>query len=172
MSLHHNNTENRFISFQEDISKIPLPKRLNFPFYYEPHPLCLQAAKELQDYLKHQKEWDHNFGIDPNKEGLVIGKMFGVLVVENQQKEIGYLAAVSGKLAGKNQHRMFVPPIFDMLTKNSFFQQEEAILNEINRRIETLENQAEYLAAKRQIDDYKKKHSGLQVIYLAVDIRE
>lgn len=157
MSLQDITIENRFIRFQEDVSAITLPERLNFPFYYDPHPICLQAAKELQDYLTHQKEWEHNFGIEADKEGLVIGKMFGVLVVENQQKEIGYLAGVSGKLAGKNEHRLFVPPVFDMLTKNSFFLQEEDILTAMNKRIRDLEKDPQHLAAKALYENDSQK---------------
>lgn len=153
MSLQDITEKNRFIRFQEDVSAIPLPERLNYPFYYEAHPLSLQAAKELQHYLSHQTEWEHNFGIESNKTGLVIGKMFGVLVVQNKAKEIGYLAAVSGKLADKNVHRVFVPPIFDMLTKNSFFQQEEAVLNDINETIRTLIADPAFAKAKKQFED-------------------
>src|SRR4051794_24529671 len=70
----------------------------------EPHPLCLLAAEQLQVYLQNQEEWQHNFGLTEGKEGSIIGKMFGVLVVRNQQNELGYLAAFSGKLGGSNHH--------------------------------------------------------------------
>lgn len=156
MSLQDSITENRFIRFKKDVSEIDLPERLNFPFYYDPHPLCLQAASELQEYLTHQNEWEHNFGIEANQPGLVIGKMFGVLVVKNQNNEIGYLAAVSGKLAGKNLHRMFVPPIFDMLTKNSFFYREEELLNGINSKIRALEVDPKLIEAKNIFEEESK----------------
>ena len=54
------------------------------------------------------------------QEGLVIGKMFGVLVCENQKGELGYLWAFSGKLAGVNHLPYFVPTVFDMLDENGF----------------------------------------------------
>ena len=31
---------------------IPKPERFTYPFYYEPHPLCLLAAKEVQQELQ------------------------------------------------------------------------------------------------------------------------
>lgn len=140
-----------FHQFKQDISAIELPKRFTFPFCYEPHPLAVTAAQELQHYIETQSDWTHNFGLDAAVEGLAIGKMFGVLVVKNQHNELGYLAAVSGKLAGSNKHRHFVPPIFDMLEENSFFLNEEVHLNALNRKIENLETSEELANAQRNL---------------------
>ena len=49
--------------------------------------------------------------------------MFGVLVVEDEQGELGYLAAFSGNLAGENQWDFFVAPIYDLLRPDSYFPQ-------------------------------------------------
>ena len=124
-----------FIPFKGVTDSYVLPERFTFPFYYEPHPLAVLAAEELQQYLENQSEWKHNFGLEAHQKGLVIGKMFGVLVVRNRQNEIGYLAAFSGKLAGENHHSLFVPPVFDMLTEEGFFKKEEVVLNQINAEI-------------------------------------
>lgn len=105
----------------------------------EPHPLCILAAAELQQYLTAQQEWSHNFGLSDGTEGVIIGKMFGVLVVQTAQNEIGYLAAFSGKLAGANHHTKFVPPVFDSLTENSFLNKGMAELARINQQIAQLE---------------------------------
>lgn len=137
--------QTHFQYFSTPINKFKLPPKFTFPFYYEPHPLCELAATEVQNYLKTQTDFKHNFGLDSTKKKLVIGKMFGVLVVQNQQNEIGYITAVSGKLAEKNNHKKFVPPVYDMLTKDSYFLQEEHILNSINKQIENLENNTEFL---------------------------
>lgn len=85
-----------------------------------PHPLCAIAAAQLQQYLQTQQEWQHNFGLSPSDEGTIIGKMFGVLVVQNRDGETGYVSAFSGKLAGINQHNQFVPPVFDTLADGGF----------------------------------------------------
>ncbi len=148
---------NCFIPFKESIAAYPLPERFTFPFYYDPHPLCLIAAKSLQQYLLTQTDWEHNFGIDPNKKGLVIGKMFGVLVVKNAQGEIGYLVAFSGKLAGENHHPYFVPPVFDMLKKDGFFRQEEEVLNGLNRAIEILEANPALAASQNFLEEEKER---------------
>ncbi len=89
-----------FQSFKTNISGISLPEKFTFPFYYEPHELSIIAANELQGYLEKQTDFEHNFGLNEHQEGLVIGKMFGVLVCQNLDGEIGYLWAFSGKLAG------------------------------------------------------------------------
>ena len=130
--------ETCFTYFQEDIYSYPLPEKFNYPFYYDPNPLALIAAKELQKHLQDQNEWEHNFGIDQNQQGLVIGKMFGILVVKNKAGEIGYLSAFSGKLAGQNHHSRFVPPVFDILTENGLFRTGEKVINAINSQIESL----------------------------------
>jgi tRNA pseudouridine32 synthase/23S rRNA pseudouridine746 synthase len=157
-----------FTRFQERLPDCPLPERFTFPFHYTPHPLCLQAARELQEYLASQTAWDHNFGIDPEQEGTVYGKMFGVLIVQNQQHDMGYLAAFSGKLGGKTHHPGFVPPVFDLLDEAGFYRKEEAVLSAMNREIERLQQdphqakrllllQAETTEAEKQLAAEKQK---------------
>lgn len=144
-------TKNCFIDFKQSVDHIALPEKFTFPFYYQPHPLCIRAAEELQQYLNTQTEWKHNFGIDPRQDGLSIGKMFGVMVVQNPEGKLGYLAAFSGKLANSNHHRLFVPPVFDMLTDGCFFRIGELEINDITIRVEKIENSAEYASEKARL---------------------
>ena len=144
-----------FISFKKPVEGIPLPDKFTFPFYYEPHPLSVLAAQELQEYLNHQNEWQHNFGLNENDKGLVIGKMFGVLVVKDKEGNLGYLAAFSGKLAESNHHSFFVPPVFDMLSENSFFQKESIVLNAINDELEKLNSDKRYIDLKIHLENQK-----------------
>jgi tRNA pseudouridine32 synthase/23S rRNA pseudouridine746 synthase len=146
-----------FQTFKTTISGILLPEKFTFPFYYEPHELSLIAVRELQEYLETQTDFDHNFGLNPNQEGLVIGKMFGVLVCENQAGELGFLWAFSGKLAEVNHHAYFVPTIFDMLQVDGYFRIEEDVLNAINRQIEILENSEELQNKRNQLDTTLKE---------------
>ena len=140
------------IPFDKKISLEIIPNKFTFPFYYEPHELSIIAANKLQSYLETQTDFEHNFGLRENQEGLVIGKMFGVLVCKNQKGELGYLWAFSGKLGGVNQLSYFVPTIFDMLQEDGFFRKEEEVLNAINRQIEILENSDELQNKKNQLD--------------------
>ena len=136
----------------QPINEIALPERFTFPFYYEPHPLTKIAATELQQYLETQTHLDHNFGLDADKAGTVVGKMFGVLVVQDPAGKLGYLSAFSGKLAGSNDHPKFVPPVFDMLVENSFFIKEIEIINTINARIKKISSSNNYLHLKLDIE--------------------
>ena len=93
-------------------NNVQAPSEFTFPFYYVPHELALTACSELQYFLEqNQKSWNHNFGLSPNKKLLSVGKMFGILVVENEFNEIGYLRAHSGELIDTSLAG-FVPPIF------------------------------------------------------------
>ncbi|MDT3334815.1 pseudouridine synthase [Shewanella sp. SP1S1-7] len=128
-----------FTSFTQAIDAYALPQRFTFPFYYEPHPLCVIAANELQQHLETQSDWQHNFGLTGELTG-AIGKMFGVLLVQNPQGEVGYLSAFSGKLAEQNHWPRFVPPVFDMLVKDNFFHAENRQINQINEQLFAVEN--------------------------------
>jgi tRNA pseudouridine32 synthase/23S rRNA pseudouridine746 synthase len=115
-----NTPDNCFHHFNQPIEQYTLPQKFTFPFCYEPHPLSELAAKQLQQHLCTQTNWQHNFGLGKETEG-AIGKMFGVLVVRNTQGEVGFLSAFSGKLADSNLLPGFVPPVFDMLSQDGFF---------------------------------------------------
>jgi tRNA pseudouridine32 synthase/23S rRNA pseudouridine746 synthase len=136
-----------FIPFQRDIAPSELPERFTFPFYYEPHPLCLEAVAALQQYLLSQQEWEHNFGLQEGQAGLVIGKMFGVLLVQTQDGRVGYLTAFSGKLANSNTIGRFVPPVFDMLREGGVFRTGEQEIHQVTLQIAALEAAPEYTAA-------------------------
>jgi tRNA pseudouridine32 synthase/23S rRNA pseudouridine746 synthase len=136
-----------FQNFKHSISGITLPEKFTFPFFYEPHPLSIIASKELQAYLETQSDFSHNFGLDSTQEGLAIGKMFGVLVVQDESGTLGYLWAYSGKLAESNRLPYFVPTVYDMLAHDGYFKKEERTINELNRAIEAIEQDTQYLTS-------------------------
>ena len=111
------------------------------PFWYVPHPLCVEAAKEVRAYVEGQEEWE---------DELLKGKMFGVMVVRinggngnygingsygnngnygnngkasDDSGRLYYLAAFSGQLNGESDVEGFVPQLFDV-TKSDYFQRE------------------------------------------------
>ncbi|WP_334056044.1 RluA family pseudouridine synthase [Polaribacter sp. P097] len=142
-----------FHFFKRDISKIKLPEKFTFPFYYQPHHLAEVATKELQDYLSIQKDFNHNFGLNESETTDAIGKMFGVLVVKNIEDEIGYLAAFSGKLQDKSLPDKFVPPVFNMRTEGSFYIKGELEIDAINAELTKLNENSEY---KEQLKTLKE----------------
>ena len=96
------------------IADLPLPERFTYPFCYEPHPLCQMAAEEVKREIER---------IQPTE-----GKMFGVLVVKAEEG-LGFLAAYSGLLEGRNDWPYFVPPVFDAQQPDGHFKQTERVIS-------------------------------------------
>lgn len=147
-----------FTRFTSSIEKYALPERFTFPFYYQPHPLCVLAAEQLQTYLVSQTQWQHNFGLldDPNN---IIGKMFGVLLVKNAGGELGFISAFSGKLAKQSRIQGFVPPVFDLLAKDSFFLPEQVTINKLNEKIKALQNAPTLSCLKQELSTLEAAHT-------------
>ncbi|WP_435414312.1 pseudouridine synthase [Polaribacter aestuariivivens] len=148
--------QNHFQYFKSNISGIEIPKKFTFPFYYQAHPLAKIAANELQEYLENQTDFTHNFGLKNDDTKSAIGKMFGVLVVKNKQNELGYLAAFSGKLEDESCPEIFVPPVFDLRTKNSFYRKGEEEIEKISIQLEALRNDENYLQLKKEVKKLSK----------------
>ena len=130
-----------FHPLETDIKK---PAKFTDPFCYEPHPLCLLAAKEVQEYIAS----DGRLLADASR-----GKMFGVLVVETDGGQLGYLAAFSGLLCGSNDWTFFVPPVFDATQPDGYFKTREAEITAINRRIDSISRSESHRNALREISE-------------------
>ena len=146
-----------FIPFQVGLS-IPLPDKFTFPFYYSPHPIALEAVGLLKERLK-TESFQHDFGIGHTQREGAIGKMFGVLVVENQAGQLGYVAAFSGKLGNSNHHDGFVPPVYDLLDPSGFFRKEEIEVNELTVELHRLEQNEAFLQLKNKVELYRNTFS-------------
>ena len=126
------------------------PRQFTYPFCYEPHPLCIAAAKEVQRYIEDSGVWKDEKGP---------GKMFGVLCVREKGKvkseNIGFLAAYSGLLAGRNDWGYFVPPVFDAQQPDGHFKTEERAISALNKEIDALQKSDMYLAQRSEYEDAK-----------------
>ena len=100
-------------------TSIAKPERFTWPFCYEPHPLCLLACDEVKAEIEK---------IAPSE-----GKMFGVLVAEDSNDGLGFLAAYSGLLCGRNDWEYFVPPVFDAQQPDGYFKQKEREISVLNQ---------------------------------------
>ena len=127
----------KFHLFEGDLSAVYLPQRFTCPFCYEPHPLALVAVEQVQRYVASRADW---------ADEMDAGKMLGVLVAQDGQGRLGYLAAFSGNLAGSVNHDFFVPPVYDLLDPQGEFKQGEAQITAINHEVERLEHSPELLA--------------------------
>ena len=137
-----------FHRFCSDISAIAIPELFTWPFHYSPHPLCRIAADEVKAYLCSREEWAAE---------IAQGKMFGVLVVQTVDGEVGFVAAFSGNLAGRNDHEYFVPAVYDMLQPGDMFRREEAEISAINRAVTAMEQSEEYLMAKSALEESRQR---------------
>ena len=146
-----------------DVSIQP-PLQFTYPFCYEPHPLCVAAAKQVQRYIEESGVW---------KGEQSPGKMFGVLVVRGSDKggaeseesncrdgQLGFLAAYSGLLAARNDWEYFVPPVFDAQQPDGHFKVREREISNINKEIEALEKSKGYLA---QLSLYESTRQGIEL---------
>ncbi|MGL4518301.1 MAG: pseudouridine synthase [Phocaeicola sp.] len=146
--------------FTTSIDTLELPQTFVNPFCDSPHPICQLAAQEVENYLRQQTAWH---------EELNKGKMLGVLVVRSAAGEIGFLAAFSGLLAGKNRHPYFVPPVYDFLQPNHYFQQEVAQISAINERVDQLEKEIDVeelkqLAKQREEEQLQELASAKAIL--------
>ena len=152
------------------------PHQFTYPFCYEPHPLCIAAAKEVQRYIEESGVWAEEKGP---------GKMFGVLCVrvrvsekgkvksekyeegekgkvksekfeEGEKEQIGFLAAYSGLLAGRNDWDYFVPPVFDAQQPDGYFKTEERAISAINKEIEAILKSDIYITQRSLYESTKQ----------------
>lgn len=123
-----------------------IPSVIPSPFANIPHPLAMRAAHILQQRLTAQEMESSN-----------VGKMFGVLVVRDQDERIGFLSAFSGMFNGRWQLPGFVPQVFEMAGENSslaFGNDELALLT---TQIESLEHSPERVSLTNEVKQLKQQ---------------
>ncbi len=135
-------------------SSTPEPQRFTYPFNYIPHPLCTLAATEVQQWIMAERLVS---------EEVEQGKMFGVLVVKDREGRLGYLAAYSGLLGGRNDWPFFVPPVFDNQQEDGFFKLKEREISLINNRIDAMKNSKRIMVLRqRYTEDKKIQEEGIE----------
>ena len=137
------------------------------PFRYIPDKLVLRAGKLVTERLAewsvmpdgtHQREAERSFAE---------GKMLGVLVCA-KDTQIGFIAGFSGTIKGATGLATctvegFVPPIIDLTCPDGYFKKEEAIISELNRKIEDLTSSKKYISLKAElIDAEREKDSEIE----------
>ena len=135
--------DKRFHRFCTDVSGIALPARFTYPMHYVPHELSKIAACEVMDYAMSRDEWH---------DELAAGKMLGVLVAQDHEGELGYLAAYSGNLCHTGEHDYFVPHVYNLLDPHGLFRQGEDRISEINHRIDQMETSPELQRLRHEMN--------------------
>ena len=77
--------------------------------------------------------------------------MFGVLVVQEINGDVGYLCAFSGVRTGEQQDDYFVPLVYDMFQENSLYAQKSDQLEKLNRQIDLLSNREQIKQLRMQV---------------------
>lgn len=134
----------RLHRFDGDVSGVEAPQLFTWPFHYVPHRLSVLAAEQVQRYVATRDDW---------ADELQAGKMLGVLVVRDGGGMMGFLAAYSGNLCGRNNHDYFVPPVYDLLQPDGEFRRGEAAITAINHEIAQLEQSDALAHGRKQLDD-------------------
>lgn len=150
----------RLHDFECNIEGMELPMQFTFPFHYTPHPLCVAAARQVQQYVASREEW---------ADELSRGKMLGVMVVKATHcSQPQFIAAFSGNLNGSNDLPYFVPAVYDLLNPDGEFKQGEAVITSINHRIAAMNSASSLIKAREdlaratqhgrmEIDEFKQR---------------
>ena len=133
-----------FHALEFDTDKVHIPSSFNFPFNHVPNELSLIASSILKKELE-SSPIQHDFEAH--------GKMFGVLLVKNTNGVLGFLKAFSGKLDQNEHPEGYVPPIFNLHDKDSFFKKEEKKIDLLTEEILTLENATDYQNMKSELKE-------------------
>lgn len=148
-------TQTLFTAFNANVNDIEIPQRFTYPFSYTPHPLAKLAAQELQQRLNAKADWQHQFGINNPQHPSALGKMFGVLVVQNQAGELGYLSAYSGKLQHDEKPQGFAPPVYELPKGQNYFLDGLADIEALSHQLKQLQESPEFLNAKARANQIK-----------------
>jgi tRNA pseudouridine32 synthase/23S rRNA pseudouridine746 synthase len=152
------NSASCFTLFSQNIDSLALPEKFTFPFYYEPQPIAVAATKQLQQQLEtltHLKAEN-------------AGKMFGVLVVQNTEQQLGFLSAYSGQIEGDKANISFVPPVSSMQLQDDSYLAQSKIINDINAQIEQLENSEQLHEVNSKLDDATQSYQQALLAQQAV----
>ena len=134
-----------FTTFNENIDNLALPEQFTFPFYYKPHPLAVAAAKQLQQQLKKLDK------AILDTDDIDAGKMFGVLVVQDESQQLGFISAYSGQIAGIDEQLHFAPNVALKHIDDAEFSQLSQVINDINAQITALQNSDNYQQIEQQL---------------------
>lgn len=132
--------------FKNNIKEEEIPSLFTYPFCYTPDNLTVYAAQQVITTIKTSPTLQSH---------LSEGKMFGVLTVKDKEGTLGFLAAFSGQLGGRNTFEYFVPPIYDYLDPNGIFKREEIEISSLNKEIESLLKSKELSSLQDELHELK-----------------
>ena len=105
---------------------------------YYPNDIAIEAAEDFQTFLENTSDL-HDF-FSKTKQGDSGGKMLGVLVVENDQKQLFYLRGFSGKLGGETDIKGFAPPIYNYTCPTNIFIPRTKVIDDLTLELNELKS--------------------------------
>ena len=142
------------IPFSPRPTTAEIPARFPSPFDRGAvHPLAIRAAQEL---LASPAEAAWRLDAPGN------GKMFGVLVVQSPDGEVGYLRGFSGMLDGQWDVPGWVPPVFDRAARDAVWIAGDAEMRGLSEERAALERElgdGDAVLALRALDDARSARS-------------
>jgi len=139
--------------FKTEISRIHIPLKLNNPFDVNVPEIAKIAAKEFQEFIAlESQKWKYDFHSQK-------GKMFGILVIQKEDKSYSYIGTVSGKLPENAICDKFIPSVFDDSVGDYFINKGMSELTEIGNQIKNINNPSEINSLKEKS---KQKSMDLQ----------
>jgi len=143
-------TTSLIFNFKSDLSTIPIPSKLNNPFQLNIPEIGKIACDEFQNFLAQSTQnWTYDFTSRP-------GKMFGVLVVQKEDKNLAFLGAMSGNLPKNKTAKGLIPSIFDASTDNYFFDREMKEITVLTNKIRA-SNQSKIINELKKTRSKKSK---------------
>jgi tRNA pseudouridine32 synthase/23S rRNA pseudouridine746 synthase len=131
--------------FPKSNTSVDLPSHFTYPFYYQAHPLAVNASVLLQQKLIECHPLRSN---QP-------GRMYGVLVVKDAEGKLGYLTASSDNandtLPQVKQSINFVPAIYRALLNSGFEKKQQTLINDINAEIIALDQNPDIAILKNSL---------------------
>lgn len=139
--------------FKADISSINIPSTLNNPFGEYVPEIVRIATREFQAFIDMESQkWGYDFRMQK-------GKMFGILVIQEEDNTYSYLGTASGKLPKNAICNKFIPSVFDDAVGDFFINRGMTELTEIGMQIRTSNNPSEIVSLKEKS---KQKSIALQ----------
>lgn len=131
-------------NFITDISSVTIPSKLNNPFGVYAPEIAKIASKEFQEFIAIESEkWQYDFGVQK-------GKMFGILVVQQEDGTYSYIGTVSGKLPNNATCNKFITSVFDNSVGDFFINKGMTALSEIGNQIKNTHNPSEVTLLKEK----------------------
>ncbi len=124
-----------------------IPFIMPSPFSNTPHALAEKACLLLQQRLNTAVELPRDFFLANS------GKMFGVLVVRDQDGGIGYLSGFSAMMSGGWSVPGFVPQVYDQAGHDAFLSAGNDQLAALTEQLQQLEGSPQRAVLGQQIAD-------------------